>query len=119
MSLVIPLLALIVLPAVTAVFLLGPFRDASRERLVWFAGVLVAVSLCLVGAAALLLQGDPGRAALAVGALALGPLAGTFTALRIEAVRSDRRLAFIFGPLGYLAGVAVAVRILVALGFAP
>lgn len=59
----------------------------------------------------------PVNAALAIAALALGPVTGVILALRTEGVKHDGRLAFILGPLGYLAGCAPAIRAIMALGF--
>ena len=57
----------------------------------------------------------PCSAALAV--LLLAPSTGLFVALSTEAVRSDPRIGWILGPLGYLAGCALGIQAVVRLGF--
>ena len=110
--------ALVALPALAAVLLLGPLRKKEhREVLKVYAafalgGLLAAAILTLTRP-----EGWTWTYAAALAALMVAPLSGAFLALRIELVRADRRAAWVFLPLGWLAGCAVAVQVLYSLGF--
>jgi len=113
----VPLITMVFIPASAALLLLGPLRKKGRVEVVrlWFG--YLAVALLLAGIAAVMRSTMPLNAALAIAALSLGPVTGVILALRSEGVKHDVRLAFILGPLGYLAGVALAIRAIMALGF--
>jgi hypothetical protein len=116
-NLAVPLITMVFIPGSAAFLLLGPLREKGRTEVLrlWFG--YVAVAIMLAGLAAVLRPSMPLNAALAIAALALGPVTGTMLGLRTEGVKHDARMAFILGPLGYLAGCALAVRAMMGLGF--
>lgn len=112
-----PVLGFLVIPILAGFVLLGPLRHKPQKDALWaYAAMLIGCLLLATLLAATRPEASL-RVAASLAALLLGPASGLFVAFRTEGVRADRRLGFILGPLGYLAGCAVAIRILVGLGF--
>jgi len=113
----IAIVAFIGVPLVAGVALLGPLRNKEVRTALIMYGWIASAALVIAATTALNYPDNRGPLFLGLLALLLGPVSGLFIALRLEVVRNDRRAAFVFGPLGYLAGCGVALRIMVSLGF--
>jgi len=110
------LLGFFIFPALSLIALLGPLR--KRENRIALGAFL---TMAVVGAATALMismsqaaSGD--RVFLAALTVLLAPSAAIFIALRSAAVRADWRLAIILLPLGYFAGLGLAVQVMTKLG---
>ncbi len=113
----VPLLTMVMIPASAVILLMGPLRAKGRSEVLRLYAGYLAVAAVLGGIAAAWRPEAPWSSALALAALALGPVTGVMLGLRAEGVKQDPRLAFVLGPLGYLAGCALAIRAIMALGF--
>lgn len=116
-SVAVPLLTMVLIPASAVVLLMGPMRNKPLRAVLRLYAGYVGVALLLGILAAAMRPETSLHSALAIAVLALGPVSGLFLGLRTEGVRLDPRLGFILGPLGYLAGCGVAIRAIMALGF--
>jgi len=111
------LLGFALFPITSVVALVGLLRKRTKITSGRYYGALLILGL---GVAAIIAAGHEEQALRLFAALAvllLAPSTGLFVALSTEAVRSDPRIGWILGPLGYLAGCALGIQAVVRLGF--